>query len=335
MNYTNTDAFGNAYLNGFSNLLSPSEYYSYRNSETGGYHDFLTGFYGSSRYWRNTEISSSNTLHFLFPSSSEGNATPDGNISRFRLRVAGNLGNPQINKDYSGTETFLTSTASFSQGSLFYPDPLMTSYVTSTGTERIASSSLRTFAVASSQNLNICARSLSMGDGGNQSGTGFISLGWLDDPIPFSSSSPYRTSVAYILSTQSYSANTGNPFGPICYFPESEVSGFNAVINGRTSGEANYSVTCATGGPATSTWATNLVLIDSTASPQNYARGSVRNMLLGKGTYTIGSVYKITNNVGTGQSNSAPNTEVQFYMCVGPWGADWLLMRVWTEGYSV
>jgi hypothetical protein len=334
MNYTNTDSFGNSYLNGFSKNLAPSEYYSYRDSQTGGYHDFLTSVYGASRYWRNTEISSSNTLHFLFDHPSEGNITPNGTISRFRLLVATGVGsNPQINKDYSGTETFITSTMNFAQGNSFFPGPFMTSFNTATGTELINSSSYRTFVVASRQNINICKTTLAMGDGGKD--TGFVSLGWLDDPIPFSASSPYRTSTAYILATRVYSANTNNSFGPICYYPESEVSGFNSVINGRTSGEANYSVTCATGGPSTSTWATNLVLIDSTASPQNYARGSVRNMLLGKGTYTVGSVYKITNNVGVGQANATPNTEVQFYMCVGPWGANWLLMRVWTEGYTI
>lgn len=336
MNYTNTDSFGNTYLNGFSRNLSPSEYYSYRDSQTGGYHDFLTSVYGASRYWRNTEISSANTLHFLFDHPSEGNVTPNGTISRFRMRVGGSgASNPQINKDYSGTETFITSTASFAQGSSFFPGPFMTSLTNSTGTELINSNSYRTFIVASSHNINICKTTLTMGDGGWSSGTGFISIGWLDDPIPFSANSPYRTSTAYILATRVYSANTNQSFGPICYYPESEASGFNSVINGRTSGEANYSVTCATGGPSTSTWATNLVLIDSTAYPQNYARGSVRNMLLGKGTYTVGSVYKITNNVGIGQTNSSPNTEVQFYMCVGPWGADWLLMRVWTEGYTI
>jgi len=336
MNYTNTDSFGNAYLNGFSKVLSPSEYYSYRDSETGGYHNFLTSVYGASRYWRNTELSGVNTLHFLFNSPQEGNVTPSGTISRFRLQVAtSGQFNPQVNKDYSGTETFITSTVAFAQGSSFFPGPFMTSFNNPTGTELINSASYRTFAVASSQNLNICKTTLTMGDGGWSSGTGFMSIGWLDDPVPFSANSPYRTSTAYVLATRVYSANTNNSFGPICYYPESEASGFNSVINGRTTGEANYSVTCATGGPPTSTWATNLVLIDSTASPQNYARGSVRNMLLGKGTYTVGSVYKITNNVGVGQANSNPNTEVQFYMCVGPWGANWLLMRVWTEGYKI
>lgn len=327
MNVTTTDSFGNKYLNGFSNQLSPTEYRSFRDSETLGLPNFLQQYYTSSRFgW----ASIGNGYFFaLLPSTLEGQATANGSYYRFRFNVgAGSY----INRKYSSTTNNVASTVSpYRALGPFESDG--STAISGLGPYGYCSSGFRTFAVANSN--NVCAArfqsNMTFATGGYVP-TGFLSFGWLDDPIPFSASSPYRTSVAYIIAANAYEASSSGYY-TYGYHCEQEADGFDTPIRFLTSGSANYSVTCQSGATPTSTWATNLVLIDSTASPQNYAMGSVPNLLLGKGSLTIGQVYKVAG-VGRGEANTNPNTEQEFFICCGNWGTDKLLMRVATEGYQ-
>lgn len=316
MNYINTDSFGNSYLNGFSNALPGPSFYSFNDSETGGVVNFFSNVYTSNQFWTGLNMS----LNFMLPSSKEGN-TPNGILRRFLFDEQNDASpaNGGINTIYSGSESFVRLS-----GSTLHP-----LYVKS-DLSLDASSSYRTFSVCNNESISVFKRtSATFGTNVN---TGFISLGWLDDAPVFTQNSPYRTGTAYILYAQ-----CGDPFNggipnaiTIAYRAGSEGGVVQQLL---TSGDANYAVTCQSGGPPGATWATNLVLIDTTASPANYAMGSVRNVLLGKGTYTVGTVYKVTG-VGYGEANTSPNTEQQHFVCVGTWGTDYLLMRVWTEGYQ-
>ena len=316
MNYINTDSFGNSYLNGFSSTLPLSSFRSFNDLETGGIINFFNNAYTSSQFWTGTNTS----LNFLPPSSKEGN-TPNGILRRFKFdeqHFSSSPGYGHINTIYSGSESFVRIS-----GSVKHP-----LHVSGDGSLAV-SSSYKTFSICNSE--SICAFRRTSSTFGTDINTGFISLGWLDDIPTFSQNSPYRTGTAYILYAQC--GNSGNSTPNIittAYRVGSEGGSAQAVL---TSGDANYAITCQSGGPPGSTWATNLVLIDSAASPANYAMGSVRNVLLGKGTYTVGTVYKVAG-VGYGEANTSPNTEQQHFLCVGTWGTDYLLMRVWTEGYQ-
>jgi len=256
----------------------------------------------------------------MIPSSKEGN-TPNGVLRRFKFdeqHFSTSPGYGQINTIYSGSESFVRIS-----GSVKHP-----LYVTASGS-LATSASYKTFCVCNSESINVFKRVAS--SFGTDINTGFISLGWLDDAPTFTQNSPNRTGTAYILYAQCGNSGNSTPNDITTAYRVGSEGGIAQTI--LASGDANYAVTCQSGGPPSATWATNLILVDTTASPQNYAMGSVRNVLLGKGTYTVGTVYKVAG-VGYGEANTSPNTEQQHFLCVGTWGTDYLLMRVWTEGYQ-
>lgn len=301
MNYINTDSFGNSYLNGFSNELPTASFNSFNDSETGGIVNFFSTVYPSSQFWVSGEYQ-----NFMLLSSKEGN-TPSGVLSRFRFQSS----ICSLNTIYSGSESFVSHSSA--RGPLY--------------NENVASSLYKTFCVCNNESISAFKVKSNLE---TNSYTGFTSIGWLDDPPTFTQNSPYRTSSVYVLFAQCASTANSNGNVTSAIRVGSEGGSAQAIL---TSGDANYAITCQSGGPPESTWATNLVLIDSAASPENYAMGSVRNVLLGKGTYTVGTVYKVAG-VGYGEANTSPNTEQQHFLCVGTWGTDYLLMRVWTEGYQ-
>lgn len=329
MNITNSDSFGNHYLNGFSKNISPVVYHSYDEDDAGAYDfdSFFTSVYGGSRYWTTGTISSK-YRYFLFDSPQEGNTVPNGVLARFQCRAyAGTYDEGvAINKVYQGTNNFVNP-GTYWYTSKNYKHPLCNEGgITNPGT-----ANYKTFITCSPTNVSAfrCKHDMTQ-DPNPFDGTGFISFGWLNDPIP--SVSNYfdaRMATAYALFVNCHIDDRAD--GNEAYRVENE-DATGSLVFASTTGAANYSVTCQSGGPPTSPWTTNLVLIDETSAPENYGLGSVPNLLLAKGTYTFGQVYKVAN-VGNGEANTNPNTEQPFFVCVGQWGTDYVLMRVYTEGY--
>lgn len=102
-------------------------------------------------------------------------------------------------------------------------------------------------------------------------------------------------------------------------FQENQNTKIDYAVSGSV---ANYSITCTNGVSSPTT--TDLVLRDN--SSPNYAIGSCYNLLKTSASVVIGQIYDIANTVDG-------NTEQKRWLCVGNWGSEKLLMRVWTEGF--
>ena len=143
----------------------------------------------------------------------------------------------------------------------------------------------------------------------------FASIGWLRNPLY--SGSAFSRNVYYLFCTNVPSSNgAGHP----------SIENTNVVqrIQYPTSGIAdpiaNYSINCqiATSGANT----TELYLRDN-VSPYK-AIGYVPNLLKTSLQIPIGQIYRNTGVDPDGSNNP-------FWMCVGEFGSERILMRVWTE----
>jgi hypothetical protein len=86
---------------------------------------------------------------------------------------------------------------------------------------------------------------------------------------------------------------------------------------------ANYSITCQTSTPGANT--TDLVIRDD-ASP-NRAIGVASNLLKTSLAIPVGQIYRNTGVDPDGSNN-------QFWICVGVYGSERILMRVWTQNLT-
>lgn len=135
-------------------------------------------------------------------------------------------------------------------------------------------------------------------------------LGWLKDP-----------GFAGSLRTRNCSVIHGDNGGGTAFRPQQENQ--TPISYYANSGStANYSITCTNSTSSPST--TDLILRD--ASSPYYAIGSCYNLLKSSASLAIGQLYDIPNTVDS-------NTEQKRFLCVGNWGSEKLLMRVWTEGF--
>lgn len=146
----------------------------------------------------------------------------------------------------------------------------------------------------------------------------FMSCGWLSDSV-FSGGTAVRGLYYVYLSSSGHSQAF-------------RVSAENQTVAQTilTTGDAQYPITCAldTGDGTTPTadlWAATLWLRDN---PSAYAVGSIPHVLLCKTTtLQLGQLVKINTTIGG-------VTDQKIWLVAANYGADKLLMRVYTEGVS-
>lgn len=143
-----------------------------------------------------------------------------------------------------------------------------------------------------------------------------VSFGWLLNPIYSSSAFPRN---AYILILHSSSTRIQG-FRPSAE-NSSVVRHFQIPQLPEADPIANYPVSCQTATPGANT--TELYLRDNT-SPYK-AMGYVPNLLKTSLEIPVGQVYR---NTGIDPDGSDMNT----WICVGVFGSERILMRVWTQG---
>lgn len=155
-------------------------------------------------------------------------------------------------------------------------------------------------------------------DGSNLSNStyGFISYGWLSNPIYTGSAYP-RNAYSLFLSSNQTSRGAGRPSA------ENSEARQNFQIPTQTTADsiANYPVSCQAATPGANT--TELYLRDNVAP--NKAIGYVPNLLKTSLQIPVGEVYR---NTGIDPDGSTSNT----WICVGVFGSERILMRVWTQG---
>ena len=155
-------------------------------------------------------------------------------------------------------------------------------------------------------------------DGSNivNSTYGFVSYGWLSNPIYTGSTYP-RNAYSLSLSSTESSRGANRPSAE-----NSTVRQNFQIPTGTTADSiANYPVSCQTATPGANT--TELYLRDDT-SPHK-AIGYVPNLLKTSLQIPVGQVYR---NTGIDPDGSNMNT----WICVGVFGSERILMRVWTQG---
>lgn len=153
-----------------------------------------------------------------------------------------------------------------------------------------------------------------IGAGLNNSNYRFFSIGWLSNPL-YSGSAFIRN--AYYLSLTPGNIGAGRPSAE----NTEQRTLFQIPLNTNFDSIANYPVTCQTATPGANT--TELYLRDSVAP--NKAIGYVPNLLKTSLQIPVGQIYR---NTGIDPDGSNMNT----WICVGVFGSERILMRVWTQG---
>ena len=144
----------------------------------------------------------------------------------------------------------------------------------------------------------------------------FASIGWLRNPLY--SGSAFPRNAYYFFNTPSNSFNgSGRPSAE----NTTVVQRLQYPNIGIANSIANYSIDCQIATPGAN--ATELYLRDNVAP--NKAIGYVPNVLVTNLQIPVGQIYR---NTGIDPDGSTMNT----WLCVGFWGSQRLLMRVWTEG---
>ena len=152
----------------------------------------------------------------------------------------------------------------------------------------------------------------------NNSQYQFASLGWLDNALYSGSAFPIN---AYYLFVSSDVARTGAGHPQFPNSNNTELFAFSRPAN-QFDSIANYPINCQTATPGAN--ATELYLRNRNAP--NKAIGYVPSLLKTSLQIPVGQVYI---NTGIDPSGSNMNT----WICVGIWGTERLLMRVWTGGF--
>lgn len=163
-----------------------------------------------------------------------------------------------------------------------------------------------------SLNIFICAFS---GNSLSNSTYAFRSIGWVKNPLYSGTSFP-RNSYYLFLNSNSNSRGGGRPN------LENTTTLSNLRVPTTTSADAiaNYSITCQSATPGANT--TDLVLRDN-ASP-NKALGIAPNLLKTSLQIPVGEIYRNTGVDPDGSNNP-------YWICVGVYGSERILMRVWVE----
>lgn len=145
---------------------------------------------------------------------------------------------------------------------------------------------------------------------------GFVSYGWLSNPIYTGSAYP-RNAYSLSLSSIENSRGAGRPSAENSPVRQN----FQIPTDITADSIANYPVSCQTATPGANT--TELYLRDNT-SPHK-AMGYVPNLLKTSLQIPVGQVYQ---NTGIDPDGSTMTT----WICVGVFGSERILMRVWTQG---
>ena len=147
---------------------------------------------------------------------------------------------------------------------------------------------------------------------------GFVSYGWLSNPIYTGSAYP-RNAYSLFLNSNQTLRSAGRPSA------ENSPVRQDFQIPKETTADsiANYPVSCQSATPGANT--TELYLRDNT-SPHK-AMGYVPNLLKTSLQIPVGQVYR---NTGIDPDGSNMNT----WICVGVFGSERILMRVWAQGLN-
>ena len=172
------------------------------------------------------------------------------------------------------------------------------------------------YAVLNNRSFSIVSTELNGGQL-NLSAFSFASVGWLSNPLYSGIAFPRN---AYYLFLQS-NRNGINGSARISVENSSAAQGLQFPSIGIANSIANYPVSCQVATPGANT--TELYLRDNIAP--NKAIGYVPNLLKTSLQIPIGQIYR---NTGIDPDGSNMNT----WICVGNWGSERLLMRVWASG---
>ena len=143
---------------------------------------------------------------------------------------------------------------------------------------------------------------------------GFVSYGWLSNPIYTGNTYPRNAYSLFLGSTTRFAGRPSAENSPVR-------QDFQIPTETTADSIANYPVSCQTATPGANT--TELYLRDNT-SPHK-AMGYVPNLLKTSLQIPVGQVYR---NTGIDPDGSNMNT----WICVGVFGSERILMRVWTQG---
>lgn len=146
---------------------------------------------------------------------------------------------------------------------------------------------------------------------------GFVSYGWLSNPIYTAGSAYPRNAYSLFLSSNQTLRSAGRPSAENSPVRQD----FQIPTETTADSIANYPVSCQSATPGANT--TELYLRDNT-SPHK-AMGYVPNLLKTNLQIPVGQVYR---NTGIDPDGSNMNT----WICVGVFGSERILMRVWTQG---
>lgn len=161
-------------------------------------------------------------------------------------------------------------------------------------------------------------RSNISGNALNPSNYDFKQLGWVKNPLYNGANYPLN---AYYLFLSSFTSSRGGGR------PELPNNATRVSLRVPTSSAldsvANYSITCQTATPNANT--TDLVLFDNLAP--NRAIGVASNLLKTSLAIPVGQIYRNTGVDPDGSNNP-------FWLCVGEYGSERILMRVWTQNLT-
>lgn len=207
-----------------------------------------------------------------------------------------------------------TTNSSTSNSSVFYR--IKGSIQSLTNAEAIGNTTRAHYAVLNNRSFSIVSMETD-GEGLRTSTASFASVGWLSNPLYSGASFPRN---AYFLYSRNDS-NSGSGSGRVSAENSDILEALRFPDIGIPDPIANYSINCQTATPGAN--ATELYLRDNNAP--NKAIGYVPNLLKTNLAIPVGDIYR---NTGIDPDGSNVNT----WICVGIFGSERLLMRVWTQG---
>ncbi len=320
-NYTYQDGFGNTYFNKKSADLSSS------------FNAFSGTMFGASN--PNTEVNTAITTAYGVRASTTAIANmitvifnhPNENLTG----TANGTNNRRFNiNKYASTSIVVSSLSDINVSSNSASALMASNSLSSTSFAGSSGSTIYNFATMNQYSINQWTYDMSIPK------MRFNSTGWLYQILPSfeSNITQHRYAGCYSIYSETNLSTLATVQGG---YHTRNVNQINDIYDLVTT---DYSISCADGQtPGSDLWVTNLLLREN-ALNNNYCIGIVSsNVLLGKGSsFELGKLYRI-NNVGentnvSSSPNANPNTDCPHFLCVGNWGPNKLLMRVFAEFYN-
>ena len=173
------------------------------------------------------------------------------------------------------------------------------------------------YCVLNSSSLNVFRCSFT-GNSLNNSNYSFYSIGWVKNPLYSGTAFP-RNAYYFVLNSNGNSRGGGR----FNIENSSILNNLRVPTTGSADAIANYSITCQSATPGANT--TDLVLRDN-VSP-NKALGIAPNLLKTSLPIPVGQIYRNTGVDPDGSTNP-------YWICVGEYGSERVLMRVWVENMT-